>query len=99
LAKPSKRFRLGIGPLSVNAPCRVVYVVVELDRCGYAYGTLPGHPESAEEALLLRRSECGGISFTVTAFSRPATVLSKVAGPVGHRLQDLMTTRYLRAFT
>jgi uncharacterized protein (UPF0548 family) len=91
--------RLGVRPLSVTAPCRVVYVVDEPDRCGYAYGTLPGHPESGEEAFVLTRNEGGGIAFTVTAFSRPATVLSKVAGPVGHRVQDLMTARYLRAFT
>ncbi len=91
--------RLGVGRLSVTAPCRVVYVVDEPDRCGYAYGTLPGHPESGEEAFVLTRNDGGEITFTVTAFSRPATVLSKVAGPVGQRVQDFMTTRYLRAFT
>ena len=32
-----------LGP--VRAPCRVVYVVDEPDRRGFAYGTLPGHPE------------------------------------------------------
>jgi len=90
--------RLGIGPLSITAPYRVVYVVDEADQCGFAYGTLPGHPESGEESFLLGRSESGEVTFTVTAFSRPATVLSKVAGPVGGRIQDFMTTRYLHAF-
>ena len=35
-------------------PCRVVYVVDEPDRRGFAYGTLPGHPESGEELFLVR---------------------------------------------
>ena len=38
---------VGFGPL--RAPCRVVYVIDEGDRRGFAYGTLPGHPESGEE--------------------------------------------------
>jgi uncharacterized protein (UPF0548 family) len=90
--------RLGIGPLSVTAPCRVVYVIDEPDRYGFAYGTLPGHPESGEEAFVLSRDAEATIAFTVTAFSRPDTALSKFAGPVGHRVQDVMTARYLRAF-
>ncbi len=38
--------RLGVGPVALRAPCRVVYVVDEPRRSGFAYGTLPGHPES-----------------------------------------------------
>ena len=37
--------RLGWGLLGVNAPVRVVYVIDEARRKGFAYGTLPGHPE------------------------------------------------------
>jgi uncharacterized protein (UPF0548 family) len=43
--------RVGWGRLGVDAPVRVVYVIDEADRQGFAYGTLPGHPESGEEAL------------------------------------------------
>lgn len=39
---------IGIGRLAVRAPCRVVYVVDERRCQGFAYGTLPGHPESGE---------------------------------------------------
>jgi uncharacterized protein (UPF0548 family) len=91
--------RLGVGPLSVTAPCRVVYVLDEVDRCGFAYGTLPGHPESGEESFVLRRKPNNAVRFSVIAFSRPATLLSRLAGPVGHRLQDFMTARYLRTFS
>ena len=41
-----------LGP--VRAPCRVVYVVDEPDRRGFAYGTLPGHAESGEELFMVR---------------------------------------------
>ena len=38
--------RLGPGPASLVAPVQVVAVVDEPDRRGFAYGTLPGHPEA-----------------------------------------------------
>ena len=87
---------IGVGRLAVTAPCRVVYVVDEPDRCGFAYGTLPGHPESGEEAFVLRRREDGRVDFTVSAFSRPATWLTRLGGPVGRLAQRGMTERYLR---
>lgn len=37
--------RLGVAAITVRAPCRVVYVIDKPDRRGFAYGTLPGHPE------------------------------------------------------
>lgn len=43
--------RIGPPPLQVRAPCRVVYVVDEPDRVGFAYGTLDGHPERGEESF------------------------------------------------
>ena len=39
---------LGVGPLRLGVPCRVVYIVDESRRRGFACGTLPGHPESGE---------------------------------------------------
>jgi uncharacterized protein (UPF0548 family) len=44
---------LALGPLRVAAPCRVVWAVREERRAGFAYGTLPGHPERGEEAFLV----------------------------------------------
>jgi uncharacterized protein (UPF0548 family) len=83
--------------LPIHAPCRVVYVINQPHRQGFAYGTLPGHPESGEEAFILDQREDGMVTFTVTAFSRPATTLARLAGPVGQHVQNLMTRRYLRA--
>lgn len=89
--------RLGYGPIRVSIPCRVVYIIDEPDRHGFAYGTLPGHPETGEELFLLERGDDGSVSFTISAFSRPATVLARFGGPVPRAVQRAMTGRYLRA--
>lgn len=89
--------RLGLGPLGLPAPCRVVAVVDEPDRRGFAYGTLQGHPESGEELFVLDRDGTGAITFTVSAYSRPASVLTRAAGPAGRVAQRVMAGRYLRA--
>lgn len=61
------------GPLHIRVPCRVVYAVTEPGRYGFAYGTLPGHLESGEEAFMLAQGDDGLVVFTIRAFSRPAT--------------------------
>jgi uncharacterized protein (UPF0548 family) len=88
---------LGIGPLRISAPCRVIYAVDEPDCQGFAYGTLPGHPESGEEAFLIRLHDTGIVTATITAFSRPASLPARAAGRAGRLLQSLVTARYLRA--
>lgn len=89
--------RLGPPLVGVRVPCRIVEVIDGPDEVGFAYGTLPGHPESGEERFVVRRDAAGSLTFTITAFSRPASVLSRVGGPVARRVQDLVTERYLRA--
>jgi uncharacterized protein (UPF0548 family) len=85
-----------LGP--VQAPCRVVYVVEEPDRGGFAYGTLPGHPESGEELFLVRYDPATEDVFAeVTAFSRHATWWSRLAWPFTSLVQRVVTTRYLKA--
>jgi uncharacterized protein (UPF0548 family) len=89
--------QLGVGRLSVHAPVRVVHVIDEPCRRGFAYGTLPGHPESGEEAFVVELHQDGAVTFTITAFSRPATLLSRVGGPVTAAIQSWVTNRYLRS--
>ena len=82
----------------VPAPCRVVYVVDEPDRRGFAYGTLPGHAESGEELFLVRFDPATEQVYAeVTAFSRHATWWSRLASPVTSLIQRIVTGRYLRA--
>lgn len=88
--------RLGFGPLALRIPCRVVYVIDEADRQGFAYGTLPGHPESGEEAFVVHREAGNRVRLVITAFSRPSTRLAKLGGPATRQFQRFMTSRYLQ---
>jgi uncharacterized protein (UPF0548 family) len=90
---------VGVGRARIGAPCRVVYAVAEPRRRGFAYGTLPGHPESGEEAFVVEHNGDDTVTFRITAFSRPATAAARVAGPAGRLIQQWVTTRYLRALT
>ncbi|MDT3441272.1 MULTISPECIES: DUF1990 family protein [unclassified Pseudofrankia] len=88
--------RLGLGPLRISAPCQVVWVDDDpgTDSAGFAYGTLPGHPESGEESFVLTRDSDDVVWLTIRAFSRPATLLPRLAGPVGPMLQRHLATRF-----
>jgi uncharacterized protein (UPF0548 family) len=87
---------VGLGP--IRAPCRVVYVVDEPNRRGFAYGTLPGHAESGEELFTVRYDPIGeAVHAEVSAFSRHGTWWSKLAGPFTSLAQRLVSKRYLRA--
>jgi uncharacterized protein (UPF0548 family) len=88
---------LEIGSLRLRAPCRVVYAVDEPRRRGFAYGTLAGHPESGEEAFMIEHHDDDSVSFRITAFSRPATRLATIAGPLGAVVQRQITAAYLRS--
>jgi len=86
----------GVG-VKLLIPCRVVYVVDEPTRRGFAYGTLSGHPEQGEEAFVVTRDDDETVWFEIKAFSRPGALLVRLAGPVGRAIQSLATTRYERA--
>ena len=87
----------GVGRLRLYVPCRVVRVVDEPDRQGFAYGTLPGHPETGEEAFVVERREDEAVVFTVRMFARPALWWSRLAGPLTRLGQELAIGRYVRA--
>jgi uncharacterized protein (UPF0548 family) len=83
--------------MATTIPCRVVYVVREAGRRGFAVGTLPGHPVSGEEAFIVEIAADGGVRFTVRSFSRPARALARAAGPAGPVIQRLIAGRYARS--
>lgn len=96
--EPDAVCEMFLGPrwLGIRAVCRVVYVIDEPDRVGFAYGTLPGHAESGEESFVLDRRD-GRPRFTVRAFSNPASRLARIGGPATGLIQLIMAERYLRA--
>ncbi|MFO6452057.1 MULTISPECIES: DUF1990 family protein [unclassified Aeromicrobium] len=89
--------RVGWGPFGMDAPVRVVQVIDEPRRQGFAYGTLPGHPESGEESFVVELDEAGAVVVAITAFSRHATLVARLGGPVTTFAQSRITERYLRA--
>ena len=81
------------GTWSLNA-CRVVYVIDEARRCGFAYGTLPDHVECGEERFLIEwRTEDDSVWYDILAFSRPRHPLVRMSFPMARMLQK----RFARA--
>ena len=97
---PGAEYRIsaGRGPLSVHEPVRVVAVVDTDNRCGFAYGTLPGHPVSGEEAFVVHRDSDGTVSLTLRSLTRPAPHGPwRPAFPILLVAQRVYRRRYLRA--
>jgi uncharacterized protein (UPF0548 family) len=84
---------LGVGRLRVKGPCRVVWSVEKERSAGWAYGTLPGHPERGEEAFLVDHARDGRVWLTVWAYSVPAVWWTRLGGPVVRVLQRLYAHR------
>ena len=80
-----------------DIPCRVVWAQATGDERGFAYGTLPGHPESGEEAFVVRLEPGGDVVFSLRVFARLASPLARLGGPVSTLVQRLATARYLTA--
>jgi uncharacterized protein (UPF0548 family) len=89
--------RLGPPVLGPKAPCRIVWVDNGARRQGFAYGTLPGHPESGEEAFLVEWANDDSVVFTILAFSRHAALWARLAGPIVRLGQNFVTERYVKA--
>jgi uncharacterized protein (UPF0548 family) len=88
---------LGTSLLALAAPCRIVSVIDEETRWGFAYGTLPGHPERGEEAFVVSMASDEKVRFDVVAFSRADDLLVRLSGPIGRAVQTGGTNGYLRA--
>jgi uncharacterized protein (UPF0548 family) len=74
------------GTWSLNA-CRVVYVIDESRRFGFAYGTLPDHVERGEERFLIEWLPDNSVWYDILAFSQPQHPLVKLSAPLARRLQ------------
>ncbi|WP_329036802.1 DUF1990 domain-containing protein [Streptomyces sp. NBC_00178] len=66
------RITAGWRRLAVHEPVRIVAVVDTADTRGFAYGTLPGHPVSGEEAFVVRRGPGGRVTLTLRSLTAPA---------------------------
>lgn len=87
---------IGVGSLRLTVPNRIVAVVDEPARYGYAYGTLPGHPEQGEELFLLEIHDDGMVTFTIRVDARPRPGLGHLGFAI-RPLQRIALRRYLAA--
>jgi uncharacterized protein (UPF0548 family) len=86
-----------LGPLVVREPARVVALVDEPDRCGFAYGTLEGHPVSGEEAFIVSRTTDGDVLLTLRSLTRSSPGRWRLLFPLILIAQRWYRSRYLRA--
>ncbi|MFG6401204.1 DUF1990 family protein [Microbacterium sp. P04] len=89
--------RLRLGPFAFTIPCLVVWAERTAEFCGFAYGTLPGHPERGEERFELRLLASGDVLFSIVAFSAPGRWFTRLGGPIARNVQARWTRRYLAA--
>ncbi len=85
-----------VGPLSVHEPVRVVSVVRDARRCGFAYGTCEGHPVTGEEAFVVWR-DGEEVWLTLRSLTRPSTGGWRLVFPLLLLAQRWYRLRYLRA--
>lgn len=97
--------RLEVGDVAVmrvplwpfDVPCSVVATLDEPRRVGFAYGTLPGHPEAGEEAFIVEHGDDDAVVLRIRAFSRPASWIFRLGYPAVLLMQRIYTDRYARS--
>jgi len=90
---------LGWRALSIREPVRVVTVIDEPTRKGFAYGTLPGHPLSGEESFVVERRDDDSVWLTIRSISRPGGPGWWLLLPAIRLVQRGFLSRYLRALS
>ncbi|HEV3086338.1 MAG TPA: DUF1990 domain-containing protein [Candidatus Elarobacter sp.] len=81
----------------VDGTCRIVVVVEEPNRFGFAYGTLSIHPESGEEAFVVSRDQDGNVRIDIDGVSRVTQPFARLVPRAADQLQDRAVRRYLAA--
>ncbi len=85
------------GPLHVVAPDRIIGVVDEPRRFGFAYGSLPGHPERGEESFLVEHLDDDTVRATIRVQAGPGTLAAHAVAPLVRAVQHAALDGYLGA--
>ena len=93
--KVGERYRLTSRLFRVREPVQIVAVVDEPDRRGFAYGTLPGHPVSGEEAFVVHRAADGSAWLTLRSLTRAPAGWWRLVFPGVLLVQPWYRGRYL----
>lgn len=67
--------------------CRIVYVINDAKKFGFAYGTLPDHVECGEERFTVEWQADDSVWYDILAFSRPRHPLARLGFPITRMLQ------------
>ena len=70
-----------------KSAAKIVYVIEEPRRYGFALGTLPKHIESGEERFSVEWLEDDSVWYEILAISRPQHPLAKLGYPVARLVQ------------
>ena len=89
---------LHVGPVSIAVSDRIVAVVDEPRRFGFAYGTLEGHQERGEESFVVEHLDDDRVVATIGLDARPATAAARLAAPAIGLFQRFAVRRYLSAW-
>jgi uncharacterized protein (UPF0548 family) len=79
--------------------CKIVYVIDEPRRFGFAYGTLPGHIERGEELFLIEWRADNRVYYSIKAFSRPRHIFAKIGYPLVRILQERFRQDSMRSMS
>ena len=85
--------------LRADAELRVIFVVEEPRRVGFALGTVGDSVVSGEESFMLDWYDNDEVWFTVRAFDAPRAVLYRMLPALTKRRRRELFTRYLRAIS
>lgn len=85
------------GSWSLSAS-RVVYVIDEEKRFGFAYGTLPNHVECGEERFVIEWMPDDSVWYDIIAFSKPRHPLVRMSFPLARLLQKRFVRDSLQKF-
>ncbi|TSA83040.1 DUF1990 domain-containing protein [Deinococcus detaillensis] len=77
--------------------CRVVRVLDGSRQYGFAYGSLPGHPERGEELFVVEWHSDDRVTFSLKADSQPANRFYRLGRPFGQLVRSLGTRQYLNS--
>ncbi len=81
----------------VDGTCRIVVVVDQPNRYGFAYGTLSVHPECGEESFVVSRDDDGNVRLDIDGVSRPTQRFARLVPWLADHVQDRAVRRYLAA--
>ena len=90
--------RVRIGPISFDAPVRIVELYADDDRARITVVTLTGHPERGVERYELRRERDGSATLGVDKAWALADPLARLGAPFATWFQAHATRRSLRRF-